>query len=283
MARDSLPRRQILLNFVKANYAVAMFVVGAVAIEAVRTWLVAHIYFSSISLLIVEVAVLACLTLMYRGRREIETNDLFPENVVKRERLEVRFATTKDFVETEAIYHEWFKPALSIDDEEYLKIMDRGSFIRLAEATIGTETHAYKTIIGFYDIWPISGATYDGLARGNIREKDLTSDDVLDVSDPLASTLYIPEICVSKGWDVGPQLLRDLMRYIDHIVQQNCNIVRVAAWPYTKEGKRLIEGSKMTRARWRPFKAPIHQVPIAIVRRLPKPTGQFKSKWSTKY
>jgi hypothetical protein len=230
------------------------------------------------SFFLLEVVIGLLAWIIYRDRFSHEPRGFFSDTALQRERLEIRYGVPTDFSETEAIYHEWFRPSLSISDEEYIKILNRGPFMRVLEATIGIGGNRRKEILGFYDVWPLADDIFEALARGSLKERQLNAAHVLDFDDPQVTTLYVPEICVSRRFNDGSMLVRDMMRYVAHIIDRHPNIQRVAAWPYTTAGRELVKRFGMQRRRWRPFVPPIHEISSIRVKALPRPKGAFKDR-----
>jgi hypothetical protein len=194
------------------------------------------------------------------------------------EYCELRFCTLEDDEGTLEIYNSWFPPSVSMDDDEYDKIIERGQFVRVAEAHLKRGSSKQVKIVGYYSLFCLSKNTYDKLRRGAIKEKDLKSDDVLDIDDRQAFVIYIPEICESKDVNVGQILVRDLIRYAFYALNKNENIQFFAAWPFTKYGKRFVQTLKMQKAPGRFFFQRLYCLSRRSAVSKPQPSGEFKPR-----
>jgi hypothetical protein len=158
--------------------------------------------------------------------------------------VRLRDASRADFDQTEAIFTEWFPSTLSIDDEEYKTLLERGGYVRLAQAE-GPFSRAET--VGFYSVWPISRRTFESLVEGTRKEKELTAMDVLQFDDHQAEVLYIPEIAIRRRSKYGPRLLRDALQYIRRRLTEHANLQTVALWAYSPNGRRLARKLGMKR------------------------------------
>lgn len=269
--------------FLKANAAIAIFCVTLFAIGPdVRQFIRDHYW-----IMLAAFATCEILTLVYI-KLQIDSHDLKHDDPdlhadLFRSKIDIRFATRHDFTEVIRVFHQWFTDDVSINDTDYLQIMSRKGHLRVAEVTLSNGNYVEKRIIGYYSVWPLSRQTYDKLCRGKMREMDLKHQDVLDIHDPTAEIIYVPEICVSKGCDVGPILLRDLLRYAYHLLGTKEQIQTIAAWPYTKYGKRLTRAFHMKKARGRPFFQKIVEIHRNLIESISPPKGGFKEKFTIHY
>lgn len=275
-ARSALP------DFFKANAAVLGLALAALALgPGVQEAVSSHPIFSLIAIIALEVCIILILAYIHRDQSTRPRFDELPNDALTIDALCGRFATSHDFSGTSRVYHEWFKPHLSIDDGEYCKLMDRGEFVRVVEVKHSAGSQKGRLVAGFYSVWPLSLDVFDQMAGGHLRERDFNSAMVLSPSDPNAAVLYVPEICASKrAWDVarGP-LVTDMARYIGHLLTQNPHIQNVAAWPYTRQGRRYVNWAKMKRVGggW------LHKFYWATrdnVLTLPQTRRAFKAKWT---
>lgn len=193
----------------------------------------------------------------------------------------MRFCTRDDTESTESVYEEWFSQSLSIDDQEYGKIVDRGQFVRVAEVT---KKHSYGESIfvaGYYAVFPISQATLDKLYAGKLKEKDLKSTDILDIDNRSASILYICEAVSSKKCSVRHELMGDLYSYCAYLISTNANIRKIATWPYTKYGIKSVKKRKFRPIKAGFFGSNFYEMPVDKVAL--KGVRKFKSVHTVSY
>lgn len=283
MAERGKPDHPGVLNFFRANFALATLIIAVLAVGPdVRAFVAAQVGYSIAALVAVEALVILVLWLLYRVPGAADDEDPFPQEALKRDRLDFRFGMPADFCGTEQVFHEWFGPQLSIDDDEYIAILGKGPFVRIAEVSLSHGAHESKQIVGYYAVLPMARVTYERLAAGKLKESDLKADMVLDFDDPNAVVLYIPEICASKKWDIGGSLLRDLLRYAIKALQDHPHIEIVSAWPYTKYGRRLVRDYMMKPRHGKLF-GKLHEISRALALALPRPKTPFEERWSITY
>ncbi len=273
-----------VLHFCRANFALATLIVAVLALgDDVRTWVFSHLWYFAAALVVLEALTITVLWLLYRNPDLEFEESPFGDEVLKRDRLDIRFGIPDDFPATEAVYREWFRPQLSIDDADYVAILRKGPFVRVAEATFSNGTEESKRIVGYYSVWPMARDIYKKLANGTMKERELTVDMILEFNDPRATVLYLPEICASKKWDVGGPLLRDLLRYVTKILDQHTQIETVGAWPYTKYGRKLIETYRFKPSKLRGLFGKFHEISRSLALALPRPRTPFSDNWSITY
>jgi len=150
------------------------------------------------------------------------------------EAIQVRYGTGTDMPGIESVYLEWFSDELSIDDTEFVAIMQRGGHVRIAEYLCADGT---RKIEGYYSVWPLSRETYDGLKLGEIAERDLHSGMILPVNSPEAEVLYISEICALSDKVAKSMLIKDMQRYAKHLLKRSSALKVIATWGYTEIGR----------------------------------------------
>lgn len=274
--------RSALPAFVRANAAILGLILAALALgSGVQDTIREHLIVFAASLILLEGCVIAGLIYIHHDQSTRRHFDEVAAEAGTVKALQVRFAMSTDFRPTDRVYREWFKPGLSVDDGEYCKLMDRGDFVRVVEAKHREGAQQSVVIVGYYSIWPLALSTFEAMADGRIRERQITSAMILSPSDPAARVLYVPEICASKrAWEFarGP-LVFDLAHYIRHLLLQNSHLEYVAAWPYSDQGQHYVDKLRMRRVgrsrRQKFYWASRHAVlPVLQDRQ------QFKPKWS---
>ena len=198
---------------------------------------------SIIALVSIEAIMVAGLWMIHRT----SDDDVFgnTSDEISREKTTVRFGGPGDDWGTERVYDEWFSSKLSIDDEDYCKIMARCKFVRVAEVTIVKAAEKSVCIAGYYAVFPIATATFSALCDGSLKERDLTSSMILNPDDSRAGVLYVCEIVSSRKCDVRIALIGDLKSYVMDILTKNVNISKIGTWPYTKYGKKIVKNLDM--------------------------------------
>lgn len=275
--------RAILPDFFKVNAAILTIILAALALGPnVQDFILRHLIIAALAIAAIEVCAVALLIYLHRGRLIQNHFDDLNSNFETIESLHMRFADAKDFSGTDRIYREWFKLTLAVQDSEFCKILDRGQFVRVLEARHRDGSQRSNVIVGYYSVWPLSMATFESIADGNLQEQNIVSADVLVPSDPLAKVLYVSEICVSQqAWKYarGP-LMCDFASYIGDMVRRFPNIEYVAAWPYSDHGQHYVKKSNMTPVgKSRPQK--FYWAHRDVVLTNQQTHRRFKSKWST--
>jgi hypothetical protein len=273
-----------LLKFAQANFGLVTLAVAILAIgDNVRTFAQENFGVLALVLAVAEAGIIGTLYYLYRNYDRTVEGDPFPEFGLKFERVDFRFGGPDDFPGTERVYHQWFKTQLSVDDAEFCHIAARGPFLRVAEATLVDGSEETHRIVGYYTVWPIAQSTFDKLVSGKMKERELKSEMVLSFSAPNATVLYIPEICASKEWNGGSQLVRDLQRYVLHQMEQHKHLNRIGTWPYSKYGRRLVRCFKLRRPKKGGLLGRMHEITRERALTLSRPRTPFAEKWSITY
>jgi hypothetical protein len=259
-------------------WIVATFVAALSIDESVREFVVQNITWFLVGFVVFQLALVSSIWIYARNQFTPDSPIVSSDPSWHVESLEIRFCNPQDSLGTESVYHEWFTDDVAIDDDEYDKIVARGGFVRVIEADLKKGGSEQRIIVGYYSVFPIKIETFDLLRTGKKKEQDLLCSDVLDPSDPNAKVLYIPEICESKGRNVGPALVRDLIRYVSHTMHNNKNISYIAAWPYTKYGKKLINDFGMKPAVGRRFFQKVYCMSRVSAETNRLPSGGFKDR-----
>ena len=240
--------RATFVAFVKTNFALITILLTAFAVEEVRDNFKSNLRIWLTALIAIEaIAIIFIILIFNKNRKEGEIETLIgdADDIT----LLIRDGTTNDIDGIERIYGEWFSQKIAINDDEFHKIMSRGIFTRIAEVKRVYGSESRTTIDGYYSLWPISMPTFDDLKNRVIRERDISSDMVLEYGNPLAKVLYIAEISTSGRSEefIRGTLINDMMRLIAQSMNDNNHLQCVATWPYTKKGKNYVQKYKMVK------------------------------------
>jgi hypothetical protein len=143
-----------------------------------------------------------------------------------------------DYGAIREIAAETFPDATLLPPERFLPLLARRpALVRVLERYDGEG----EELGGYYAVWPMARSTFDGLAGGLTRERDLGEGDLLDPADSHAQVLYVMDICVRVSLDARPavRLVLDLRERLRQMLAASPQVEVVAAWAYTPAGERL--------------------------------------------
>jgi hypothetical protein len=265
--------RSAVFSFFGANAAyIALLIAALSSGTTVGASLFGHWIISVVALLALETATAGIIWLLFRRPSPTSKESLFPKETI--DHLCLRFATADDFEATENVYHEWFPRSISIDDAEARIIFGKRTYVRVIETvTAAGATH----IVGFYALWLLAHTTFESLVSGTIKEKAIKAADLVLPGSPTPKVIYISEICISNDSQIGAALLRDAVRYVGKLLDDDPAILGLGAWEYSEIGKLLAKRYCMTqRKRGNGQLTEFYDVGRDVAQTIPKPKDQFR-------
>lgn len=150
----------------------------------------------------------------------------------------IRFGQGADVVGINLIARMHFPPELILSKKEigrWLK-SDKGIFRVAVRADHGgSEQH----LVGYYAVFSLMSETYEKLKNHEIDEKNITLDDLQDPYSVKSKSIYILDLAKHSEETIGAALLRDLIRYLAHIVKRNPGIKNIGTWAFSAAGQEI--------------------------------------------
>lgn len=203
---------------------------------------------------------------------------------LKKVRSERRFATEADFPGADRVYNARFDPQVSMNDADFRQLMARGNLVRVIEEDFVAGSEHTTRISGYYALFPLKAREFARLVNGEVKEENLRPEDIPDLDDPEVTVIYLSEVCAYRDSESATTLMRDMLKYIEHILLTRTNITTIAAWPWTDDGKRWVRylELKPCRHQWRGRK--IYSLDRRLALASPHiPSGKFKERVVTRY
>lgn len=271
------------IAFAKANVALLGLLFAGLGLSGVLPIVLANLLIAIPTFIVLEL-ILAIVTWQLSSLPTASIEPDFQFHSLKREQIEIRFATEADFSGTERVYNSYFDPQLSMHDGDFCELMKRGHAVRVVEEKYASGSEKSTRITGYYALWPLRETTYAAIIAGEIKEESLAPQDIPHIDDPSTVVLYLSEVCIAKDTDIGAALMRDMFRYGIWLLTKYPNIRAVGAWPYTKDGRRWAKELRLKPCSKRFWGRRIYQLERnqALVSPL-IPKSQFKERWVVKY
>lgn len=240
MAESAQQRHPRLRMFLGINAVYAGLVLGLAAFTEVRTAISSNWLWAILALLLMEAGTLGWTIYLHGPAKTAKRHSAFFADAIQSVR--VRYGAVEDWDGVEAVYHEFFRPSLSMSDAEARILLSKGLHYRVADGRIVSPDRQTRRIVGYFFVWGLSQTTVDQIASGQLKERSLTTAHILPFDAPTVTHLYIAEICVTKTVEaaaVRRVLMADALLYGRHLLEHNLNLRSVCAWIYSEDGRRL--------------------------------------------